>query len=407
MAGRRARIRGAAAALALTGCTALIDVKDIFFDPDAPLPGADGGGADAISEDGAQPDGGGDGDGCVADLLTDPSHCGRCNHDCLGGTCEAGRCQAIQIATVPNAPLRFVHLSDDHVFVSPRVTLATHASGIWRIPKAGGTPEPYVTTRYAEAMATLGDTLYFIVNDKAEDGADAHGGLWSCSLTAAPCTPTLVAAANNPRAVTVDRGAVYYPDLADGRGIMRYAPPGPPTLFREGFGAAGNLEVDDQDAFYTVSFFSSPPRSTLFHILPDAGFTELTRFESPNASAGELHAASDALFVALWEFTSTSAGVVRRVPRGGGILPCDYGADKNLRPYGVHVDDERIYWTNQGEGPAPYSGGSVVACPRQGCCTDPETLWTGGSAPGAMSGDARAVYWASQPTGAVWKVAKP
>src|SRR6185503_20241180 len=37
---------------------------------------------------------------------TDPKHCGRCNHDCLGGGCFVGACQATSVVT--GAPNWFV-----------------------------------------------------------------------------------------------------------------------------------------------------------------------------------------------------------------------------------------------------------------------------------------------------------
>src|SRR5262249_27515635 len=59
--------------------------------------GAGGSGMNAPSSSGlggASTTGSGAG-GCVAstDFATDPQHCGRCDHPCLGGTCVAGVCQ--------------------------------------------------------------------------------------------------------------------------------------------------------------------------------------------------------------------------------------------------------------------------------------------------------------------------
>jgi hypothetical protein len=409
MATKRTRLRaGFVLAIVLTGCSALIDVKDIYFDPEGPVVG----GPDGSGGDGGGGDGGVDPDAdtsCVADLQTDPLHCGRCNHDCLGGACEQGRCTAVQIAAISGAPLRYLVASDAHVFVSTRIELVNQAGGIWRIPKAGGAAEHYVTLRYPEGMAILGDTLYFAVRDDANDGVNETGGLYSCPVAGpSPCEPTLIAPADNPRGATVDRGKVYYPDETDGQGIMVHAPPATPTLFRPGFGHALNLKVDGEQAFYTVSFFNGPARATLFEVLPDAGFVEISRYENANASTGRLVMTPEALYVSMYDYdnATTSGGVVRRVPRTDGVLPCDYGGTGNKRPFGLHVDASRIYWTNQGEGRLPYTNGSVVSCDLATCCTAPEILWTG-DGPGEMTGDERALYWAHQATGAVWKIAKP
>lgn len=44
---------------------------------------------------------------CSADTQTDPRNCGACGHDCLGGGCEAGRCQPVVLATVPEGVISF------------------------------------------------------------------------------------------------------------------------------------------------------------------------------------------------------------------------------------------------------------------------------------------------------------
>src|SRR5690349_6959539 len=42
------------------------------------------------------------GSGCGANLDTDPHHCGRCGHDCLGGGCIDGVCGAVLVAPGTN-----------------------------------------------------------------------------------------------------------------------------------------------------------------------------------------------------------------------------------------------------------------------------------------------------------------
>ena len=61
-------------------------------------------GADAPSEAGF------DAAICESDTSSDPKNCGACGHDCMGGTCVAGRCQPVGVgaATEPNAQGLFV-----------------------------------------------------------------------------------------------------------------------------------------------------------------------------------------------------------------------------------------------------------------------------------------------------------
>ena len=44
-----------------------------------------------------------DSTGCATAPGADPHHCGSCDHDCLGATCNAGFCKATPLATAQNA----------------------------------------------------------------------------------------------------------------------------------------------------------------------------------------------------------------------------------------------------------------------------------------------------------------
>ncbi|CAN5801028.1 hypothetical protein BH11MYX4_BH11MYX4_19580 [soil metagenome] len=405
----RHRLRLAlAAGLVLTGCSALIGVNDIFLDPNASA--GDGGIDEASTADRTGQDGGGtDGESCKTDLQTDPKNCGRCGHDCFGGTCNAGTCAAIELASITDAPLYQVVVSAESVFVSTRIALTTQAGGIWRIPKAGGAPQAYVTIRYAEGLAVLGDQLYFVVDDAPANGTTAFGGLYSCPLVgASPCTPKLIAVATNARGVVIDKGTVFYGDDLAGKGLMTYTPGGAPAVFRAGFGFSADYFVDGQQAFYTATITNNPRRAKLIEILPDASTNETYVYENPNASDGTVRGAPTFLLFTAYDDQTTTGGVVRRVPRAGGPAPCDYGANGNKRPYGVFADDKRVYWTNQGEGAdPPFTGGSLASCELAGCCTTPDIMWTGDGQPTAVTADLSAVYFVTRGKGSLWKIAKP
>jgi hypothetical protein len=402
-----------AAAGAVTGCGALLDVKDIYFDPDAGAPGSDGGGTTdgPVTGEGSAAETGTDSSTCFADLMTDAKNCGRCGHDCLQGTCTAGKCQAAQIGSIPNTPLFHIAVSDQYVFVSTRITLSPQTGGAWRIPKAGGTPEVYVNLRYAEEMAIVGDKLYFVVDDSPQSGGMGQtGGLYSCPLVgAAPCAPTLIASATDPTSITVDQNKIYYNDNDTGRGLMVVTPPAAPTVFRADFGFGGNYVVDGNDAFYSVTIQpANPPNvAKVFAVFTDGGVDEKFRYESDTAFDGRLIGAPDALLFTAYDFSGTTGGVVRRIARDGGT-PCSYGATGNKRPYGIYADGKRVYWVNQGDGAdEPYQNGSIASCDQSGCCTVPDVHWTGNGQPAAIGGDADAVYFATYQTGTIWKLAKP
>lgn len=400
-----------ATTFALTGCSALLDVKDIYFDSNAGSANAEGGTTDGnASTETSTPDGGVDGTTCTADTAIDPLHCGRCGHSCLGGMCSAGVCQAVELATVTDAPLSWVVVSDQHVFTSGRVTLTTQTGGVWRLPKAGGMAELYADLDYARMMGILADKLYFVVDDYVADGTPGQtGGLYSCPLTGpAPCTPTRVAPAESPAALVIDKGRVVYGDDRTGKGLMAYTPPAAPVVFRDGFGFSTSIFADGQASYYVATFSSpQPPRAKVFEVFPDAGFVERYAYDNANAEAGRLFGNANELFFTAYDLSTTTGGVVRRIPRTGGA-PCDVGGNTSKRPYGIYADGTRIYWTNLGDGAAkPFQNGSLASCEQAGCCTTPTVMWTGNGQPEGVTGDAEAIYFVTSTSGSVWKIAKP
>lgn len=105
--------------------------------------------------------------------------------------------------------------------------------------------------------------------------ANDVSGLYSCPLAGpAPCVPTLIAAANLPTAITVDKGRVFSNERGNAS-LMVYAPPGPPTVFRSDATSATGLAncikpttlwngapqptdiTGDAEAFYSVTYGGS------------------------------------------------------------------------------------------------------------------------------------------------------
>lgn len=348
---------------------------------------------------------------CAADLATDPKNCGRCGHDCREGACQSGLCAGVQLAAT-GGPLRHILLADSSIFVSTITLSAVDVSGLFRVPKAGGTPERYAPNLHAEAMATLGDTLYFLVNEPAPNPTGETGGLYSCPLAGpAPCVPTLVAASNLPTAITVDKGRVFYNERGS-EALMVYAPPGPPTTFRTSstgsVGLASNLYIDGDDAFFSLTALTAfpPQKARVFELPPDGGQLDTYAFTSGRAADGRLVGTPDALFFTAYDYAGTTAGVMRRIPRGSAS-PCDLGGNLNERPYGLFVDATNVYWANQGAGAAlPYANGSITFCETTSCCVKPTTLWKGAPQPTDITGDADAIYFVTY-GGSIWKVAKP
>ena len=73
---------------------------------------------------------------CVADLTSNPDHCGACGHSCQGGACLMSKCQPVTLATVPQT------FSVSQLWSTPSsVLLSGHGTDgveIHRVPRNGG-----------------------------------------------------------------------------------------------------------------------------------------------------------------------------------------------------------------------------------------------------------------------------
>jgi len=128
----------------------------------SPPPVLEGGPGASLPEAGEFPDAAAivdapyDAFGCGAAFATDPLNCGRCEHSCLGGTCNAGKCEAVVLATNEvNACAVAVDATN--------VYFALHGSGMIRkVPIAGGAAKDvFPTMKAPHDLLFDSDRLYW------------------------------------------------------------------------------------------------------------------------------------------------------------------------------------------------------------------------------------------------------
>lgn len=97
---------------------------------------------------------------CDADLATDPAHCGRCDRDCAGGTCEAGACSAVPIVTEAY-PIRAVAVTDAYL-----VWVTNGQVAIYRASLDGGVPQMLEPLAVGVSELTVaGSNIYYTTGD--------------------------------------------------------------------------------------------------------------------------------------------------------------------------------------------------------------------------------------------------
>jgi hypothetical protein len=169
--------------------------------PDSSTGSRDGGGGfvDAPSSVVDGPAGGG---ACDANLSSDPTHCGSCDRDCAGGSCQSGACLPAAIASSPD-PIRAMGASSTYI------VWATVAQEIYRAALDGSGAQPIASpSDSVSELVVDGTNIYYttgdlhrITIDGASDTILATGGADAC-LQISGTTAYVVAGSSNP--VSID-----------------------------------------------------------------------------------------------------------------------------------------------------------------------------------------------------------
>lgn len=381
------------AALALTGCTAVLGVNDVFYDPGAPQ----GVGSDAAGGDGATPRGdGGPGGGdaaCSSDLQTDAKNCGRCGHDCVGGACKGGACEPVELASigrpvavaVDDANLYVTSLTDGLVMRLDKAT-GKQAQKIADVPRAFG------------VALTSSPSRLWLTGDATKASG---GGLFAC--TPPDCADKVpVGTLGNGHQLAVDGTTVF---VASADGVFRVtSPTDAPFLISSGVGQPYAVAGDKMHAYYT-SLAIDLRRTQL-----DGG--------AKDESVGPLSADTNYAFVAVdatrfyWAYVDSTSkkGQVLGALKANPTTRTVYTSN-GAGSAGIAVDATYVYWSDDGTSPTAGDG-TVNACPLAGCpASGPVVLARNLRGSGPIAQDATALYFVEFGTtdadGRVRKVAKP
>jgi hypothetical protein len=321
--------------------------------------------------------------GICRDTQTDTANCGNCGHVCAVGSCSAGRCTVVPLASAVSKPA------------------AITVGGGWLYWGAEG-------TIYNMPLATLQASAMVIEGPNAKDncGFFYGPGLWANDRNIYWAGVNVCAKIHGPSATSGTIAGMY---AANGSGIGRLA------------GSGNNVfNINSYDGWLESSDGSRYIASALIVIAADAqniywvqgktqGTAILYKHSAPALNVGNAielaknQAYSDGIaaydgFV-YWTAAPSAlagAGSVMRVSTSGGTVTAVATGQTN--PSGLAVDASGVYWTNR------FTNGSVMRVAHAG--GTPVELATGQNGAHGIALDATTVYWTNTEGGEVRMVSK-
>lgn len=313
--------------------------------------------------------------GACIDSDVDPLNCGACGHDCLGGTCSAGACQPVTLATAQGTPwcLTVDATSVNWTNYDGKTVMRAGLDGGNQVTIASGATEPY-------GVAVDPENVYWT------DGND--GIVWRSPVDGGAKAALFNGTFRNQvRAVAVHAGLVYWAD--DAAGILSVSPDGgaPVTVV-----SGGSVNVMCQLAFDAVRvYWPAYPGQDAVESAPLGGGQVTTLAKIPSNLGDTTAVAVDSTSA---YFAQSNIGHVLSVPLAGGAVTTLSTSAGN--PWSAVAADGRVYWADE--------SGSIRSVPAGGGAEIVHASGQGG--PQDLAVDAKAIYWVNRGGGTVMKVAK-
>jgi len=284
-------------------------------------------------------------DSCEVDPAVDPNNCGACQHSCLGGACQNGRCQPVTLAS--QVQTYDLAVDGDTVF-------ATAGGSVGSVPKVGGT-----------------------------------FGL-------------IAPASNGSLHLAIAGGRIYWDDLA----LSSF--PGFDRILSMPVGG-GAPQSEREDAYYPCGFaanatdlFWQEYEQKRIYKRPLAGGDAVALMDVGKGCA----VAADASLVvwidvgaALTQTGRVLAATPAAFAAGGPIMTV---VERQFEPGDVALSPDHVYWVEQGDYYETYKNGILKRAPRAG--GDPEWLIENLWQPIAVAVDATSVYTLEQGNRRVWRM---
>lgn len=338
-------------------------------------------------------------DATCGDTQTAEDNCGRCGHNCQGGTCVGGMCQAYRLAAIHDGAVG-IAVNETTVFAA--VSLYNE---IARVNKMTGLLEGIdnpVAILVPTRLALDGDAMYWTNN------TGHTGSVTSCPLAGCGGKDAKVLADNqdSPGSVAVDSTSVYWAEW-DGA-----------TVKKANRGDGSGMQV-----LIPASAGYQPARIVVrdgYVYVTEAAAGNVMRVATGGGDVEILGHSQKATGIAVdgtsvyWTDAQAYTGGVYRASVGGagdaGAGTTSIASAQDF-PNGIVVDENNVYWvTSSGTSAAE---GTVRYCPLAGCPSGtPITLAEKVAYPIDVTADSTALYISVNGIdgvmdGAILKVAKP
>ncbi len=332
--------------------------------------------------------------GACVDLGTNPKNCGVCGHDCLGGACAAGSCQALTLASGEESPWG-IALDDTSVYF-------TNFGGgtIRKVPKAGGS-----TVTLASGSAPSGIAIVppgGVLAAGSVVWTESNGGVYTVPASggARVAIQPEVSAGSNPKGfpagLAVDASNVYWVDNAHATVYRAPLAGGPRTALSDPYVQPLGLYLSGGEVFWTQYGASGTIRKA-----PIAGGPSqvLTPAGAPNASS---------VFVDGFDVFFATFNDVSRVSTVGGAA--SVLASPGASPGAVAADASNVYFL-QNDGyelwRMPRAGGAATRLFEDSSIAGSCNVYAGAWVRPNLVVDKDAIYWAHCGAGGrVLKLAK-
>lgn len=316
---------------------------------------------------------------CETDVTNDPKDCGECGRSCMGGSCNAGTCGPLFLASVQGAS--DLTLVDGGVVVTANAQNAVYFIALGPDGQPVGVPEDGVLVPVAQGQnsangpSSEGTHAYWATSAGVVHGALEDGGFTVRPLTnGGPATSTLV---HGEHVYFIGQGnaAVLRADRSDG-GVEEVSLEGNPPLTALTNNGATLYWADAMRAVRQAPAAADAGATSVGGLAPAAGVIALL------GASGQLYA--------LTRDPGSDGGklFLRRLPEATPLVEHDSGTlgAPLAAPLHLTADKDYLYYSDTASGvvwrfPLPDVDGDAGAV-----ATDQALL-------GGVAADDKALYW--------------